>query len=64
MALHNGVVLARLPFAWLSDVGVKDLAVVLARFAPGTFESDLGRLRLSPVGPDFTDLRPVTVSLE
>ena len=64
LARRNGVVLARLPFAWLSDIWVKDLAVVLGRFALGNVESDPGRLRLSTVGPDFTDVRPVTVSLE
>ena len=64
LALHHGVVFARLPFAWLSDIWVKDLAVVLGRFALGNIESDLGRLRLSTIGPDFTDVRPVTVSLE
>jgi hypothetical protein len=64
LAFRHGVVFARLPFAWLSDIWVKDLAVVLGRFALGTIESDPGRLRLSTVGPDFTDVRPVTVSLE
>ncbi len=64
MARRDGVVVAHLPFAWLSDIWVKDLAVVLGRFALGTVESDPGRLRLSTVGPDCTDVRPVTVSLE
>jgi hypothetical protein len=64
MARRNGVVFARLPFAWLSDIWVKDLAVVLGRFALGNIESDPSRLRLSTVGPDCTDVRPVTVRLE
>ena len=64
MARRDGVVLARLPFAWLSDIWVKDLAVVLGRFSLGTVGSDSGRLRLSTVDPDCTEVRPVTVSLE
>ena len=64
MARRDGVVHARLPFAWLSDIWVKDLAVVLGRFALCTVESGSGRLRLSTVDPHCTDVRPVTVSLD
>jgi hypothetical protein len=64
MARRDGVVHARLPFAWLSDIWVKDLAVVLGRFALCTVESESGRLRLSTVDPHCTDVRPVTVSLD
>lgn len=66
MALRDGVVVARLPIAWLSDIWVEDLAVVLGRSALGTVQSDPGRPRLSTTGPDCTAVavRPVTVSLE
>jgi hypothetical protein len=64
MARRDGVVHARLPFAWLADIWVKDLAVVLGRFSLGTVQSEVGRLRLATVGPDCTEVRPVTVSLE
>jgi hypothetical protein len=55
---------ARLPFAWLSDIWARGLAVVLGRFSLGLFESGDSRQRVLTVSTDLIDVRPVTISID
>jgi hypothetical protein len=59
----DDTVRAELPFRWLSDIWVKELSVVLSRFALSSPSSQPDHLELLTISPDFTELRPVTISL-
>jgi hypothetical protein len=64
MSLDDNLIQARLPFGWLSQIWVKDLAVVLSRFAVSTLSSQQDQLQLLTISPDFDELRPVSIRLD
>lgn len=53
----------RLPFNWLRDLWVVDLALVVGRLGLTLLESGPDRYRVLTVGPDLTDRRPVTIGI-
>lgn len=54
----------QLPFSWLRDIWVADLAVVLGRFSLALVEAEYGRQRALTVSTSFDDLKTVTVSID
>ncbi len=63
MHRSGDTVTAELPFQWLSDIWVRELSVVLARFALSAPNAGSDHLELLTISPDFTELRPVTISV-
>ncbi|HXW35014.1 MAG TPA: hypothetical protein VEJ87_10590 [Acidimicrobiales bacterium] len=61
---RDDLIIARLPFRWLSDVWTRGLSVVLGRFSLGLLEASDHRQRVTTVSPDLADVRPVTVSVD
>lgn len=59
----GGRVGLRLPFAWLRDVWVPGLGLLVGRLSLAMLESGPDRYRVSTVGPDLLDRRPVTVTV-
>jgi hypothetical protein len=61
---EEDLLVASLPFKWLSDIWARGVSMVLGRFAISLLERSDERERVLTLGADLSDPKPVTINID